>query len=92
MLIAVHGGVKVYRGSAAAARHYVEADRCRADDYLAEGSGIAERYTVTNDGAVTREAPLTGDAYEAWVAGLHPDTSEPKGALLSDPWVNFGGR
>jgi exodeoxyribonuclease V alpha subunit len=76
---------EVYRGAAAAARHYVEADRGRADDYyLAEGSGIAERYMVTNDGAVTREAPLTGDAYEAWVAGLHPDTGEPKGRLRHD--------
>ena len=54
MLIAVHGGVKVYRGSAAAARHYVEADRGRADDYyLAEGTGIAERYTASHDGAVS---------------------------------------
>ena len=33
----MHGGMKVYRGAAAAARHYVEADRSRADDYyLAE--------------------------------------------------------
>jgi len=29
----MHGGMKVYRGSAAAARTYVEADRSRADDY-----------------------------------------------------------
>ena len=41
----MHGGVKFYRGSAAAARSYVEADHSRADDYyLAEGSGLAERY------------------------------------------------
>ena len=40
----MHGGVKFYRGSAAAARSYVEADHSRADDYyLAEGSGVAER-------------------------------------------------
>ncbi len=40
----MHGGVKFYRGSAAAARSYVEADHSRADDYyLAEGSGIAMR-------------------------------------------------
>jgi hypothetical protein len=72
VLIAMHGGVKVYRGAAAAARQYVEADRGRADDYyLAEGGGIAERYTASPDGAVTREAPLTGDTYEAWVAGSH---------------------
>lgn len=35
----VHGGVKMYRGAASAARAYVEADRSRADDYyLAEGA------------------------------------------------------
>ncbi|MGH8861364.1 MAG: MobF family relaxase, partial [Jatrophihabitantaceae bacterium] len=77
--------MKVYRGAAAAARHYVEADRGRADDYyLAEGAGIAQRYTASPDGAVTCEAPLTGDAYEVWVAGLHPETGEPKGRLRND--------
>jgi exodeoxyribonuclease V alpha subunit len=41
----MHGGLKVYRGSPAAARNYVEAGRGRADDYyLAEGTGIPERY------------------------------------------------
>jgi exodeoxyribonuclease V alpha subunit len=85
VLTAVHGGVKVYRGSATAARHYVEADRGRADDYYhAEGTGIAEHYTASHDGAVTRGAPPTGDAHEAWVAGLHPDGGEPKGRLRND--------
>ena len=43
----MHGGVKFYRGSAAAARSYVEADRSRVDDYyLAEGTGIATRYVA----------------------------------------------
>jgi hypothetical protein len=38
----VQGGLKVYSGAPAAARHYVEADRGRADDYyLAEGTGVA---------------------------------------------------
>ncbi len=37
--------MKIYRGAAAAARHYVEADRSRADDYyLAEGSGVAMHF------------------------------------------------
>ena len=37
----MHGGVKVYRGTAAAARNYVDTDRSRADDYyLAEGTRI----------------------------------------------------
>ncbi len=81
----MHGGVKVYRGAAAAARHYVEADRGRADDYyLAEGTGIAERWTASQTGAITREVPLTGDSYEAWVAGRHPETGEPKGRLRND--------
>ena len=49
----MQGGIKVYRGSAAAARNYVEADRSRVDDYyLAEGSGLAERYVAWNDGLV----------------------------------------
>ena len=48
----MHGGVKFYRGSAAAARSYVEADHSRADDYyLAEGSGVAEHYAVPLDSA-----------------------------------------
>lgn len=39
--------MKFYRGSAAAARAYVEADHSRADDYyLAEGSGAATRFVV----------------------------------------------
>ena len=43
----VHGGVKFYRGSAAEARSYVEADRSRVDDYyLAEGTGIASHYVA----------------------------------------------
>lgn len=44
----MHGGVKFYRGSLGAARSYVEADRSRVDDYyLAEGTGLAERYIAT---------------------------------------------
>ena len=81
----MHGGVKVYRGAPAAARSYVEADRARVDDYyLAEGTGIAERYAASCDGAVTREAPLTGDGYEAWVAGVDPGSGVAKGHLRRD--------
>ena len=53
----MHGGVKFYRGSAGAARTYVEADRSRVDDYyLAEGTGLAERYvaTPTSEGGTPR--------------------------------------
>lgn len=84
----MHGGVKFYRGCAKAARTYVEADRSRADDYyLAEGSGIAQRYVATNSPAggvaVAAAGDLDGDGYEAWVAGF--DTNgQPKGRLRTD--------
>lgn len=63
--------MKFYRGSAKAARAYVEADHHRADDYyLAEGEGIAELLVVAGpDGEVVDRASLAGDDYEAWVAG-----------------------
>ena len=74
----MHGGMKVYRGSAAAARNYLEADRSRADDYyLAEGTGVARRLAAGPEGPVLELEALTGDAYEAWVAGLDPDSAEP---------------
>ena len=47
----MHGGMKVYAGPPAAARAYLEADRGRADDYyLAEGTGLARRFTATGGG------------------------------------------
>ncbi len=76
--------MKVYRGSAGAARNYVEADRARVDDYyLAEGTGLAERFVATPDG-VEAVGALDGDAYEAWVAGLDPLSGEPRGRLRHD--------
>src|ERR671933_74292 len=33
---------------------------------------------------VPQLAPLTGDAYESWVAGLDPDTADPRGRLRTD--------
>jgi exodeoxyribonuclease V alpha subunit len=52
--MSVHGGV-IYRGSAAEARSYVEADRSRVDDsFLAEGTGLATRYFA---GPATEEGP-----------------------------------
>jgi exodeoxyribonuclease V alpha subunit len=81
----MHGGMKVYAGSPAAARCYVEAGRGRADDYyLAEGTGLARRYSAGAGRPVTEQAPLTGDAYEAWVAGQDPDTGRPRGRLRTD--------
>src|SRR4051794_33812681 len=76
--------MKVYTGPPAAARQYLEADRGRADDYyLAEGTGIARRFTATA-GRVQERAPLTGDGYETWVAGREPDTGAPRGRLRAD--------
>ena len=84
MVGAVHGGVKFYRGSAAAARAYVEADHSRADDYyLAEGSGLAERY-LASPTWVSSAGSLAGDAYERWVAGCDPATGMAKGRLRDD--------
>ena len=81
----MHGGVKVYRGTAAAARNYVEADRSRADDYyLTEGTGIARRFVTGADGPVVELASLSGEGYEAWVAGLDPEAGEPRGRLRAD--------
>ncbi|WP_369255796.1 MobF family relaxase [Geodermatophilus amargosae] len=77
--------MKIYAGAPAAARHNVEADRGRADDYyLTEGARIARRYTTGPDGRVTELAPLAGDGYQAWVAGLDPDTEQPRGLLRTD--------
>ena len=93
----MHGGVKFYRGSAGAARTYVEADRSRVDDYyLAEGTGLAERYvaTPTSEGGhpggrdegrgVRAGGTLDGPDYERWVAGYDVETGAPKGRLRQD--------
>ena len=80
----MHGGIKIYAGSPAAARQYLEADRGRADDYyLADGTGIARRFAA-GDGRVVELRPLTGDNYEAWVAGRNPETGLPRGRLRPD--------
>ncbi|MBE7188597.1 MobF family relaxase, partial [Jatrophihabitans endophyticus] len=77
--------MKTYRGAPAAARNYVESDRSRADDYyLSEGSGVAQRYVATRAGGVESAGSLSGDAYEAWVAGVDPDTGVPRGRLRHD--------
>ena len=81
----LHGGVKVYRGSGAAARNYLEAGRSRADDYyLGEGTGLAERYRATPADGVRRVGELSGDGYESWVQGVDPDTGVTKGRLRND--------
>ncbi len=81
----MRGGMKTYRDSPAAARHYVEADRGRADDYyLAEGTGVAQRYVAAPGTGVRPLPALDGDGYEAWVAGVDQETGEPKGRLRHD--------
>lgn len=89
----MQGGVKVYRGDPAAARNYVEADHGhghapghgRADDYyLAEGTGLADRFVATRDGGVEHVGMLDGDAYEAWVTGMDPESGTPRGRLRTD--------
>ena len=83
----MHGGVKFYRGSAAAARSYVEADHSRADDYyLAEGTGLAEHY-IAGPGAVRRVGDLDGPTYERWVAGYDVLTGAAKGRVREDARV-----
>src|SRR4051812_36280442 len=80
----MRGGMKVYAGSPAAARQYLEVGCGRADDYyLAEGTGFARRFTATVE-HVQEMAPLTGDTYETWVAGRDPDTDQPRGQLRDD--------
>ena len=60
----MHGGVKFYRGSAGAARSYVEADRSRVDDYyLAEGTGVASLYVAEASSGVIVEG---GNAPRSW--------------------------
>ena len=84
-VIFVHGGMKFYRGSPGAARTYVEQDRSRADDYyLAEGSGVADRYAASPLTEVIPAGSLTGEAYEKWVAGYDPATDVAKGRLRTD--------
>lgn len=88
-VVGVHGGMKFYRGSAAAARAYVEADHSRADDYyLAEGTGVATRYVADVSESVSpmvgQAGDLDGEAYERWVAGYDVETGRAKGRLRDD--------
>jgi len=86
-VIGMHGGMKFYRGSARAARAYVEADHSHADDYyLAEGAGVATRHVadVSDSVSLTDLGELDGTSYEQWVAGYDVDTGAAKGRLRDD--------
>jgi len=73
--------VKFYNGNPAGARAYLESDHSRADDYyLAEGSGVAERYVVS-DGGVRAAGAMDGETYERWVHGYDVDTGAAKGTI-----------
>ncbi|UDY25043.1 MobF family relaxase [Nocardioides sp. Kera G14] len=81
----MHGGVKFYRGSAKAARAYVESDHSRADDYyLAEGSGLAIRYVAEPGSAPRNAGDLDAGGYERWVAGIDVESGLPKGRVRED--------
>jgi exodeoxyribonuclease V alpha subunit len=58
--------------------------RTARDYYLAEPAAFAQRYSVDAGGNVVELARMDGDAYEAWVAGVDPDTAEPRGRLRHD--------
>src|ERR671921_334541 len=77
----MHGGMKVYAGAPAAARHYVEAGRGRADDYyLTEGTGLARRYTA--DGRVQDRAAVQ---IIGWLAGHATTRVGPRGGQVQVP-------
>ena len=64
---------------------YLDQDCPRVEDYyLAEPAAFAQRYTVDAGGNVVELAGIDGDAYDAWVAGVDPDTAAPRGRLRHD--------
>ena len=74
------GGVILFRGSGAAARRYVEADRSRADEYyLGADDAVAEYAVLDARGEVTTTRSLTADEYEGWVDWIDPETGESMG-------------
>ncbi|WP_448232361.1 MobF family relaxase [Microbacterium lacticum] len=74
------GGVILFRGSGAAARRYVEADRSRADEYyLGADDSVAEYAVLDASGEVTATRSLTADEYEGWVDWANPVTGESMG-------------
>lgn len=79
VVIAMQGGVILFRGAGADALRYVEADRSRADDYyLSDSTGV--QYTVLDaSGEAVSVRALTADEYAGWVDWINPDTGEQMG-------------
>jgi hypothetical protein len=76
----VKGGVILFRGSGAAARRYVEADRSRADEYYLGADNAVAAYAVLDaNGEVTATRSLTAEEYEGWVDWTEPITGESMG-------------
>ncbi|WP_229780425.1 MobF family relaxase [Arthrobacter sp. BL-252-APC-1A] len=74
------GGVILFRGSGAAARRYVEADRSRADEYYLGADDAVAEYTVLDaSGEVTATRSLTVVEYEGWVDWRDPVMGESMG-------------
>ncbi len=74
------GGVILFRGSGAAARRYVEADRSRADEYyLGADNAVAEYAVLDARGEVTAARSLRADEYEGWADWINPETGESMG-------------
>ncbi|RXW33483.1 MobF family relaxase [Propioniciclava flava] len=78
--VSVKGGVILFRGSGAAARCYVEADRSRADEYYLGADNAVAEYTVLDGSSeVTTARSLTAAEYEGWVDWTNPVTGESMG-------------
>ncbi len=74
------GGMVLFRGTGAAARRYVEADRSRADEYyLGADNAVAEYAVLDARGEVTATRSLSADEYEGWVDWTNPETGESMG-------------
>ena len=78
--VEMKGGVILFRGTGAAARRYVEADRSRADEYYLGADDAVAEYTVLDaSGEVTATRSLTAEDYEGWVDWTEPVTGESMG-------------
>ncbi|MEX5274712.1 MobF family relaxase [Kocuria sp. CPCC 205235] len=74
------GGVILFRGSGAAARRYVEADRSRADEYyLGADDTVAEYAVLDSAGEAIAARSLSAVEYEGWVDWMEPMTGESMG-------------